>query len=158
MLALAQSFDGLRGSWQAAETFWESAQRSHSFYHRNNAAHRLGHLLIRDGSAVEGLLHLRAPARDWLLRNDARVWAVLHSIAAGLAATGEAEVATRLHDAIGERHLALISTRQRERLTALLDAAIEDADRERPVADAERLDAGAAVELALNAVDRVANR
>jgi hypothetical protein len=157
MLALAQSLDGLRGGWDAAETFWESAQRSHSFYHRNNAAHRLGHLHIRDGSPVDGLLHLRAPARDWLLRNDARVWAVLHSMATGLAATGDVETATRLHHAIGERHLALISTRQRERLTALLDAGINDPDRERRVADAEPLDAGDAVELALNAIERLAN-
>ena len=48
------------------------------------------------GAAVDGLLLLRAPARDWLLRGDTRVWDVLHTVATGLAASGDVAGAARL--------------------------------------------------------------
>ena len=82
--------------WEALESYWESAQRCHSYLMVNQAAHLLGAAHIRAGAAIDGLLLLRAPARDWLLRGDTRVWGVLHSLATGLAASGDLTAAARL--------------------------------------------------------------
>ena len=99
--------DDEESRWEALESLWDAAQRCHSYLMLNHAAHLLGAAHIVAGAAVDGLLLLRAPARDWLLRGDTRVWDVLHSIATGLAVCGDVAAAARLLAAIGDRRLTL---------------------------------------------------
>lgn len=157
LIALAHA--GLTGDddasrWDAAETFWEAAQRSHSFILLSHASHRLGVEHIRGGAPVEGLLVLRAPLRDWLLRADRRVWDVLHSAAWGIAAAGDVTVAARLVGAIGGRDRPLHG--EHRQLAALLDAGLEPGERARLQAAGGLLDAGEAVAEALARIDSLA--
>lgn len=139
--------------WNLLEDSWELAQRSHSFIMRNMAAHELGALHVRDGAPLDGLLLLRTPARDWLLRGDARVWDVLYSIAAGLAVLGDAQTAAVLRRAIGDRHIGtVVSRHERNVLEAAVDRCVGDG---RPSGEPP-LDAGAAVELALGRIETLA--
>jgi non-specific serine/threonine protein kinase len=142
--------------WEALESYLESAQRCHSYLMVNQAAHLLGAAHIRAGRAIDGLLLLRAPARDWLLRGDSRIWGVLHSLATGLAATGDLTAAARLAAAIGDRHLTFISNAERVQLRSLLTAGLSDEDRARHERAGRKLDAGAAVAEALQRIDALA--
>ena len=154
LLALAHS--GIRShdeaaDWDAAESFWDAAQRSHSFILLNHAAHRLGIAHIRAGSPADGLLLLRSPARDWLLRADRRVWDVLHSIATGLADAGDPVSAARLAGAIQGRDLA--TPAERRRLRSLMEEALGQNDLTRHETAGHALDAGGAVAEALERID-----
>jgi DNA-binding CsgD family transcriptional regulator len=122
----------------------------------NQAAHLLGAAHIRTGAAIDGLLLLRAPVRDWLLRGDTRVWGVLHSIANGLAASGDLTAATRLAAAIGDRHLQFVSEAERVQLRSLLKTGLSDEDRARHERAGQELDAGAAVAEALRRIEALA--
>ena len=142
--------------WEALESYWESAQRCHSYLMLNHAAHLLGAAHIRAGAAVDGLLLLRAPARDWLLRGDTRVWDVLHTIATGLAASGDVAAAARLAAAIGDRRLTFVSDAERIQLRSLIEAGLSDEDRARHERAGRELDAGAAVAEALQRIEALA--
>jgi non-specific serine/threonine protein kinase len=150
--------------WEARETFWEAAQRCHSFLMVNHAAQRLATAHILAGTPIDGLLLLRSPVRDWLLRADIRVWSVLHSIAAGLAAVGDLATAARLDGAIDDRLLTFMSQRgpsddiqlERALLTSHLDAGLSVEDRQRHHRSGRGLDAGAAVGEALQRIEALA--
>ena len=96
------------GNDELRELFWEAAQECHSYLLRNHAAIELGYEQIRAGTPLDGLLLLRAPLRDWLLRGDTRVRTVLHAIAIGFASLGDSEAAARLAGAIGEHPLPFV--------------------------------------------------
>ena len=123
---------------------------------RNHAAHLLGAAHVRAGGAVDGLLLLRAPARDWLLRGDMRVWDVLHTVATGLAASGDVAGAARLVGAIGDRHLTFVPDRERQQLQSLLEAGLGDAERARHERAGRELDLGRAVAEALERIEVLA--
>jgi DNA-binding NarL/FixJ family response regulator len=122
----------------------------------NHAAIELGTAQVRAGAPLDGLLLLRSPARDWLLRADSRVWAVLHSMAIGLVALGEVETAARLAGAIGDRHLPFVSDRLRALLRAQLDASLDGAARARHEDAGRALDAGTAVAEAVERIEALA--
>jgi predicted ATPase/class 3 adenylate cyclase/DNA-binding CsgD family transcriptional regulator len=160
----ASSDDELQ--WEARESFWEAAQRCHSFLMLNNAAHGLGSAHVLAGTPVDGLLLLRAPARDWLLRADTRVWSVLLSIATGLAAVDDLATATRLLGAIDDRRLPFTSPRrsgglevtevERRLLGSLIEAGLSAEDRARHLRAGRALDAGAVVAEALERIEALA--
>jgi predicted ATPase/class 3 adenylate cyclase/DNA-binding NarL/FixJ family response regulator len=149
---------GRRASDELREMFWEAAQQSHSYIMVNHAAMELGKAQIRAGAPLEGLLLLRSPARDWLLRGDSRVWSVLHSMAIGFVAVGDVETAARLAGAIGDRRLAFVSDRRRARLRSQLDESVDAAARARSETAGRALDAGAAVAEALERIEALAAR
>jgi predicted ATPase/class 3 adenylate cyclase/DNA-binding CsgD family transcriptional regulator len=142
--------------WEALESFWEAAQRCHSYLMLNHAAHLLGAAQIGAGAVVDGLLLLRAPARDWLLRGDTRVWDVLHSIATGLAVSGDVAAAARLLAAIGGRRLTFVPEPERLQLRSLIEKGLSDEDRARHDRAGRELDAGAAVAEALQRIEALA--
>jgi DNA-binding CsgD family transcriptional regulator len=147
---------GRRASDELVESFWEAAQQSHSYLMVNHAAMELGTTQARAGAPLDGLLLLRSPARDWLLRADSRVWSVLHSMAIGFVALGEAETAARLAGAIGDRHLPFVSDRLRALLRTQLDASLDGEARARHEHAGSALDAGAAVAEALERIEALA--
>ena len=147
---------GRRASDELVESFWEAAQKSHSYLMVNHAAMELGTTQVRAGAPLDGLLLLRSPARDWLLRADSRVWSVLHSMAIGFVALGEAETAARLAGAIGDRHLPFVSDRLRALLRTQLDASLDGEARARHEHAGSALDAGAAVAEALKRIEALA--
>jgi predicted ATPase/class 3 adenylate cyclase/DNA-binding NarL/FixJ family response regulator len=147
---------GRRPSDELVESFWEAAQQSHSYLMLNHAAMELGMAEIRAGAPLDGLLLLRSPARDWLLRADSRVWTVLHSMAIGFVALGEIETAARLAGAIGDHHLPFVSDRRRARLRSQLDASLDGAARARHETAGSVLDAGTAVAEALERIEALA--
>ena len=153
LTASARDGDDEESRWEALESYWESAQRCHSYLMVNQAAHLLGAAHIRAGAAIDGLLLLRAPARDWLLRGDTRVWGVLHSLATGLAASGDLTAAARLAAAIGDRPLTFVSDAERVQLRSLVDAGLSDEDGARHERAGRELDAGAAVTEALQRIE-----
>ena len=157
LIAAARSIPllGRQGSDELRELFWEAAQQSHSYLMLNNAAVELGRAQVRTGAPLDGLLLLRSPARDWLLRADSRVWTVLHSMAIGFVALGEVETAARLAGAIGDRHLPFVSDRQRALLRSQLDELLDGAVRAR---GGSALDAGTAVAEALERIEALAAR
>jgi len=138
------------------ELFWEAAQESHSYLMRNHATLELGLEQIRTGAPLDGLLLLRAPLRDWLLRGDERVWSVLHAIAVGFVHLGETEAAARLAGAIGDRPLPFVDRRRRAELHALLDARTDATTVRRHESAAADLDAGTAVAEALDRIEALA--
>jgi predicted ATPase/class 3 adenylate cyclase/DNA-binding CsgD family transcriptional regulator len=142
--------------WEALESLWEAAQRCHSYLMLNHAAHLLGAAHIGAGAAVDGLLLLRAPARDWLLRGDTRVWDVLHSIATGLAVSDDVGAAARLLAAIGGRRLTFVPELERLQLRSLIEKGLSDEDRARHDRAGRELDAGAAVAEALQRIEALA--
>jgi predicted ATPase/class 3 adenylate cyclase/DNA-binding CsgD family transcriptional regulator len=142
--------------WEALESLWEAAQRCHSYIILNHAAHMLGAARIGAGAAVDGLLLLRAPARDWLLRGDTRVWDVLHSIATGLAVSGDLAPAARLLAAIGGRRLTFVPEPERLQLRSLIEEGLSDEHRARHDRAGRELDAGAAVAEALQRIEALA--
>jgi predicted ATPase/DNA-binding CsgD family transcriptional regulator len=144
------------GRDEARELFWEAAQECHSYLMRNHAALELGVDHIRRGAAFDGLLLLRTPMRDWLLRGDARVWSVLHATAMGFAVVGEVEFAARVAGAVGDRPLPFVTQNRRAMLDALLDAALDDTRRARHEAGGRVLDAGAAVTESLERIETLA--
>jgi predicted ATPase/class 3 adenylate cyclase/DNA-binding CsgD family transcriptional regulator len=146
------------GRDEELELFWEAAQQTHSYLMVNHAAMELGAAQVRAGAALDGLLLLRSPARDWLLRADARVWVVLHSMAMGFIAIGEVETAARLAGAIGERRLPFVNDRQRELLRSQLDESLDGAARARYETAGSTLDAGMAVAEALQRIEARAAR
>ena len=148
--------DDEESRWEALESFWDAAQRCHSYLMLNHAAHLLGAAHIVAGAAVDGLLLLRAPAKDWLLRGDTRVWDVLHSIATGLAVCGDVAAAARLLAAIGDRRLTFVPETERRQLRSLIEAGLIDEDRARHDRAGRELDAGAAVAEALQRVEALA--
>jgi DNA-binding CsgD family transcriptional regulator len=109
---------------------------------------------------------LRAPARDWLLRADTRVWSVLLSIATGLAAVDDLATATRLLGAIDDRRLPFTSPRrsgglevtevERRLLGSLIEAGLSAEDRARHLRAGRALDAGAVVAEALERIEALA--
>ena len=137
------------------ELFWEAAHESHSYLMRNHATLELGVEQIRTGMPLDGLLLLRAPLRDWLLRGDQRVWSVLHAIAVGFVNLGETVAAARLAGAIGDRPLPFVDRRRRTELPSLLDAR-DATSRRRHEAAGAALDAGAAVAEALDLIEALA--
>lgn len=156
----------LTRSWEAAvsadrreearELFWEAAQESHSYLMRNHATLELGLEQIRSAAPLDGLLLLRAPARDWLIRGDARVWSVLQAIAMGFAKLGEIDAAARLAGAIGDRPLPFVNRSRRDELATLLDGCINPERRRRHERAGSVLDAGTAVGEALERIDVLA--
>jgi predicted ATPase/class 3 adenylate cyclase/DNA-binding CsgD family transcriptional regulator len=156
LVAMTRSWGARRsaeGGDEARERFWEAAQESHSYLMRNHATLELGLEQIRAGAPLDGLLLLRAPARDWLLRGDARVWSVLHAIAMGFARLGEVEFAARLAGAIGDRPLPFVRRSRRAELAPLLESLIDAGSRRRYEAAGAGLDAGTAVQEALARID-----
>jgi len=147
---------GRHGSDEQRELFWEAAQQSHSFLMLNHAAIELGAAQVRAGAPLDGLLVLRSPARDWLLRGDSRVWSVLHSMALGFVALGDVETAARLAGAVGDRHLPFMSDRQRALLRSRLDESLAGAARARHETAGSALDAGTAVAEALERIEALA--
>ena len=157
---------GLARSWMASvtthdrdearELFWEAAHQCHSYLMLNHAAIELGTAQVRAGAPLDGLLLLRSPARDWLLRADSRVWSVLHSMAIGFVALGEFETAARLAGAIGDRHLPFVSDRLRALLRSQLDESLDGAARARHESAGSALDAGTAVAEALEGIEALA--
>lgn len=141
--------------WDECEEFWEAAHRSHSYLVINNATHRLGAAHLRVGATVDGLVLLRGPVRDWLLRADTRVWDVLHTIAVGLALSDRAPSAARLRGSIGDRHLSAVPASEQRWLEELLSSNLPEADRRREARRGEALDAGAAVAIALAEIDEI---
>ena len=123
---------------------------------RNHAAHLLGAAHVRAGGAVDGLLLLRAPARDWLLRGDTRVWDVLHTVATGLAASGDVAGAARLVGAIGDRQLTFVPESEQQQLQSLLEANLGDVERARHERAGRELDLGRAVAEALERIEVLA--
>jgi predicted ATPase/class 3 adenylate cyclase/DNA-binding CsgD family transcriptional regulator len=169
LIALARSGTNRIGDeearWEARESFWEAAQRCHSFLMLNHAAQALatGHILA--GAPVDGLLLLRPPVRDWLLRADLRVWTVLHSIATGLAAVGDLTTAARLLGAIGDRLVPFMASSfgphqdlqlERRMLTSLLESGLSTEDRQHHQRAGSALDAGATVAEALQRIEALA--
>ena len=136
--------------------FWEAAQQSHSYLMLNHAAIELGAAQVRAGAPLDGLLVLRSPARDWLLRGDSRVWSVLHSMALGFVALGDVETAARLAGAVGDRHLPFVSDRRRALLRSRLDESLAGAARARHETAGSALDAGTAVAEALERIEALA--
>jgi DNA-binding CsgD family transcriptional regulator len=122
----------------------------------NHAAMELGTAQVRASAPLDGLLLLRSPARDWLLRADSRVWSVLHSMAIGFVALGEVETAARLAGAIGDRHLPLVSDRRRALLQSQLDASLDRTARARHETAGSALDAGTTVAEALERIEALA--
>jgi non-specific serine/threonine protein kinase len=118
----------------------------------------LGIEQVRAGAPLDGLLLLRPPARDWLLRGDARVWSVLHGMAIGFAKTGDVDLAARLAGAIGDRPLPFVGPQRRGTLGTLLHGAIDDSARERFERAGRGLSAGAAVSEAIERIDALASR
>jgi predicted ATPase/DNA-binding CsgD family transcriptional regulator len=147
---------GRRGSDELRELFWEAAHQSHSYLMLNHAAMELGTAQVRASAPLDGLLLLRSPARDWLLRADSRVWSVLHSMAIGFVALGEVETAARLAGAIGDRHLPLVSDRRRALLQSQLDASLHRTARARHETAGSALDAGTTVAEALERIEALA--
>ena len=147
---------GRRASDEARELFWEAAQQSHSYLMLNHAAMELGTAQVRGGAPLDGLLLLRSPARDWLLRADSRVWSVLHSMAIGFVALGDVETAARLAGAIGGRQLPFVNDRLRTRLDSQLDERVDEAARARNETAGRALDAGTAVAEALDRIEALA--
>jgi hypothetical protein len=147
---------GRRASDELVESFWEAAQQSHSYLMLNHAAMELGMAEIRAGSPLDGLLVLRSPGRDWLLRADSRVWSVLHSMAIGFVALGDVETAARLAGAIGDRRVPFVSDRRRALLRSQLDASLDGAARARYETAGSALDAGTAVAEALERIEVLA--
>jgi predicted ATPase/class 3 adenylate cyclase/DNA-binding CsgD family transcriptional regulator len=141
------------GRDETRELIWEAAQRCHSYLMLNHAAIELGTAQVRAGAPLDGLLLLRSPARDWLLRADSRVWAVLHSMAIGFVALGEVETAARLAGAIGDRHLPFVSDRQRSLLRSQLDESVDAAARARHETAGSALDAGTLVAEAFERIE-----
>jgi predicted ATPase/class 3 adenylate cyclase/DNA-binding CsgD family transcriptional regulator len=158
LIAAARSIPlvGRQGSDELRELFWEAAQQSHSYLMLNHAAMELGTAQIRAGAPLDGLLLLRSPARDWLLRADSRVWSVLHSMAIGFVALGDVETAARLAGAIGDRHLPFVSDRRRALLRSQLDESVEATARARDEDAGSELDVGAAVAEALDRIEALA--
>ena len=158
LIAMARSIPtiGRHASDERRELFWEAAQQSHSYLMLNHAAIELGVAQVRAGAPLDGLLVLRSPARDWLLRGDARVWSVLHSMALGFVAFGDVETAARLAGAVGDRHLPFVSDRQRALLRSRLDESVSDAARARHETAGRALDAGTAVAEAIERIEALA--
>jgi predicted ATPase/class 3 adenylate cyclase len=150
------SMVGRRASDDLVESFWEAAQQSHSYLMLNHAAMELGRAQIRAGAPLDGLLLLRSPAHDWLLRTDSRVWSVLYSMAIGFVALGDIETAARLAGVIGDRHLPFVSDRRRALLRSQLDDSLDGAARARYENAGSGLDAGAAVAEALERIEALA--
>ena len=146
------------GKDEAREEFWEVAQQCHSYLMANHAALELGTAEILSGAPLDGLLLLRAPARDWLLRADTRVWAVLQSMATGFAVAGELDMAARLAGAIGDHQLPFVTRKRRALLRSLLEDAMDEGARSRHEAAGRGLDAGAAVAEALARIEALASR
>lgn len=155
LMALALSWVAAlstEGRNEAREEFWDAAQDSHSYLMRNHASMELAIEQIRTGAPLDGLLLLRAPARDWLLRGDARVWSVLHAMAIGFATIGDLEFAVRLETAIGDRALPFVGPLRRRLLHEFLSGIVED----RHAASASRgrsLDAATAVSQSLDRIE-----
>jgi predicted ATPase/class 3 adenylate cyclase/DNA-binding CsgD family transcriptional regulator len=147
---------GRRASDELVELFWEAAHESHSYLMVNHAAMELGTAQVRAGAPLDGLLLLRSPARDWLLRADSRVWSVLHSMAFGFVVLGDVETAARLAGAIGDRHIPFVSDRRRALLRSQLDESLDGAACARHVTAGRALDAGAAVAEALDRIEALA--
>jgi predicted ATPase/class 3 adenylate cyclase/DNA-binding CsgD family transcriptional regulator len=145
------------GRDDARELFWEAAQECHSFILRNHAAMELGGEQIRSGSPLDGLLLLRAPLRDWLLRGDMRVWSVLHAIAVGFATLGDVEAAARFAGAIGDHPLPFVPRSRLATLDRLLGDGLDVSSRARHEAGRATLDAGAAVTEALERIEQLAD-
>jgi DNA-binding CsgD family transcriptional regulator len=158
LIAAARSIPlvGREGSDELRELFWEAAQQSHSYLMLNHAAMELGTAQIRAGAPLDGLLLLRSPVRDWLLRADSRVWSVLHSMALGFVALGDVETAGHLAGAIGDRRLPFVSDRQRALLRSQLDESLDAAARARHETAGSALDAGAAAAQALERIEALA--
>ena len=156
LIALARSRDAAlssEGHDTAVELFWEAAQESHSYLMRNHAAVGLGNRQIDMGAPLDGLALLRAPARDWLSRGDARVWTVLHAMAVGFGVVGDFEAAARLVGAIGDRSVPFVGRTRRAMLDTLLDARDDATARACHEAAGRELDAGAAVAEALTRIE-----
>jgi predicted ATPase/class 3 adenylate cyclase/DNA-binding CsgD family transcriptional regulator len=158
LIAVARSIPtiGRQAGHELRELFWEAAQECHSYLMLNHAAIVLGIAQVRASAPLDGLLLLRSPARDWLLRADSRVWSVLHSMAIGFVALGEVETAARLAGAIGDRHLPFVSDRLRALLRSQLDESLDGAARARHETAGRALDAGAAVAEALERIEALA--
>jgi predicted ATPase/class 3 adenylate cyclase/DNA-binding NarL/FixJ family response regulator len=159
LIAMARSWIAAAptdGPDELRELFWEAAQQSHSYLMLNHAATELGTAQVRTGAPLDGLLLLRSPARDWLMRADSRVWSVLHSMALGFVALGDVETAARLAGAIGDRHLPFVSHRQRALLRSQLNESLDAAARARYQTTGSELDAGAAVAEALERIEALA--
>jgi predicted ATPase/class 3 adenylate cyclase/DNA-binding CsgD family transcriptional regulator len=158
LIAVARSIPtiGRQTTDEQRELFWEAAHQCHSYLMLNHAAIELGTAQVRAGAPLDGLLLLRSPARDWLLRADSRVWSVLHSMAIGFVALGEVETAARLAGAIGDRPLPFVSDRLRALLRSQLDESLDGAARARHQTAGSALDAGAAVAEALERIEALA--
>jgi DNA-binding CsgD family transcriptional regulator len=156
LLSLALSIVALMDleSNEAAEAWWEAAQASHSYLMRNLSAQRLGFLHIQGGAPVDGLLLLREPLTDWMLRGDVRVWDVLHSIALGLARLGDLHAAAQLRGAVGDRHIDR-SLRTSD-LDAILERELDSRQREQQLGAGRQLDLDALVALGLERIDAAA--
>jgi DNA-binding CsgD family transcriptional regulator len=147
---------GRQGSDEQRELFWEAAQQSHSYLMLNAAAIELGAAQVRAGAPLDGLLVLRSPAHDWLLRGDSRVWSVLHSMALGFVALGDAVTAARIAGAVGDRHLPFVSDRRKALLRSRLDESLAGPARTRHETAGSALDAGTAVAEALERIEALA--
>ena len=152
---LAQARDDA-AEWEQLELIRDAALASNSVIMINHSAQRLGWADIRAGSYVSGLLTLRTPAREWLFFGDQRVWDVLHTIATGLAAAGDAATAARLRGAVGAHRLNFVSDAERSMLQSLLDASVSADELARYERAGQQLDAGAAVDHALEAIETLA--
>ena len=153
LIALTRSWVAASGSGEESlELFWEAAQESHSYLMRNHATLELGLGQIRSGAPLDGLLLLRAPARDWLLRGDERTWSVLHAVALGFAGVGQLETAAWLAGAIGDRPLPFVDRRRRAELSAALVGLDAETRRELEAGGAGT-DAGAVVGTVLERIE-----
>ena len=83
-----------------------------------------------------------------------RVWEVLHTVATGLAASGDVAGAARLVGAIGDRRLTFVPESERQQLQSLLEASLGDDERARHERAGRELDLGRAVAEALERIER----
>ncbi len=85
-----------------------------------------------------------------------RVWDVLHTVATGLAASGDVVGAARLVGAIGDRRLTFVPESEEQQLQSLLEASLGDEERARHERAGRELDLGRAVAEALERIEVLA--
>jgi predicted ATPase/DNA-binding CsgD family transcriptional regulator len=145
-------------TWEAIEACWDAAQGSNCSILLNHAAQMLADARIRAGAAIDGLLLLRAPVRDWYLEGDVRVWDTVHSIAAGLAIGGDLVGAARMIGALGQRRVPFATAGRRRDVDARIASMLSPAERRRHEREGRALDVGSVVAEAVDRIETLAQQ